>query len=740
MNKIRIGYVEIVYDDEKVSVYNSFPVKDLLKAVGFTYSGRGDWYITAEADSQRIEDLRYGIEEVKVLRSKGGEYWSYWDTAKSTSIRVNGQKVKVFETEEQFLEFLKTLEELLENLLRTSQEKLKKKVIQEMVVEFAISREKGCFLRIGIGFKHRELEKALEKAGFVRRDAWRDGNVYTITIGHHREAERIARNLAELMEKQDDEIVLEVLGKFREGVLSVGEECRNRHKLRIRIRNRMIDIVIPAPEGKSYKEYQKEFVSLAMYREKFILADEMGLGKTIQAIALINLLEPEHVLIVAPAFLRINWQRELEEWLTYDIDIYAIESRKEGMEVITKDRGIFIISYDLLDILFDRIDKRFELAVYDEAHYLKNPDAKRTLLGLLVKSNRYLFLTGTPFLNRATELANIFYFIKRGTPEGVKQEDLRKHIKNFYWEFARRYFYLIEREVRGRKVYDVGSVKNPNRLSADLSPYILRRTKDEVLAELPDKIRKIIRFSDKNVESLVEKEKTLYMKLKGRGLTRAPRIEDEDINEDDKPDYRQVSREQMMDYLQKRIEEMEGTLAELALVRHYLGLSKINLAVEYIENILEETGDKRLVVMTWHKDVAYYLAKELESKYKILLNTGDTKDRDDKVRQFQSDSEETIIFISTIKAGGMGLTLTKARRMVFMELSYVPADIWQAEDRIHRIGQKDVAEIHFLIFDSSIDEHTLSLVERKKGEFTNILDISEAQEEQYRVFVEETEG
>ncbi len=723
MNKIRIGYVEIVYDDGKVSVYNSFPLKDLLKAVGFTYSGRGDWYITAEADSQRIEDLRYGIEEVKVLRSKGGEYWSYWDTVENTSIRVNGQKVKVFETEEQFLEFLKTLEELLENLLRTSQEKVKK-----MVSEITVSREGDYSLKVDIGFKHWELEKALEKAGF----AWsRDGNVYTITIGHHREAERIARNLAELMGEQDDEIVLEVLGKFREEVLSVGEEYRNRLKA---------DIVIPAPEGKSYKEYQKEFVLLARDREKFILADEMGLGKTIQAIALINLLEPKHALIVAPAFLRINWKRELEEWLTYDIDIYTIESRKEGMEVITKDRGIFIISYDLLDILFDRINKRFELAVYDEAHYLKNPDAKRTLFGLLVKSNRYLFLTGTPFLNRATELANIFYFIKRGTPEGVKQEDLRKHIKNFYWEFARRYFYLIEREVRDRKVYDVGCVKNPNRLSADLSPYILRRTKDEVLAELPDKIRKIIRFSDKNVESLVEKEKTLYMKLKGRGLTRAPRIEDEDINEDDKPDYRQVSREQMMEYLQRRIEEMEGTLAELALVRHYLGLSKINLAVEYIENILEETGDKRLVVMTWHKDVAYYLAKELESKYKILLNTGDTKDRDDKVRQFQSDSEETIIFISTIKAGGLGLTLTKARRMVFVELSYVPADIWQAEDRIHRIGQKDVAEIHFLIFDSSIDEHTLSLVERKKGEFTNILDISEAQEEQYRLFVEETEG
>lgn len=724
MKKVSIGYVEIVYDDEEVRVYNSYPIKDLLKALGFTFDSYSySWNITASADIQRIEDLRYGIEKVKVLRNKGGKYWSYWDTAKSTSIRVNGQKVKAFETEGQFLEFLETLEEVLENLLRTSQGKLKK-----MVSEITVSREGEYSLKVDIGFKHQALEKALEKVGFV----WRGDKVYTITIGHHREAERIARNLAELMERQDDEIVLGVLEKIREEVLSVGEEYRNSLKA---------DIVIPAPEGKSYKEYQKEFVLLAKDRKKFILADEMGLGKTIQAIALINLLRPQHVLIVAPAFLRVNWRRELERWLTYDIDIYAIESRKDGMKVITEDRGIFIISYDLLDMLFDGINKRFELAVYDEAHYLKNSDAKRTVLGLSVKSDRYLFLTGTPFLNKAIELANIFYFIKKGIPEGVGQKDLKKHLKNFYWEFARKYFYLIEKEVRNnRKVYEVGDVKNPNRLSADLSPYILRRTKDEVLTELPDKIRKIIRFSaDREVESLVEKEKILYMKLKEKKLTRAPRIDDEDISNGSKPDYRQASREQMMEYLQKRIEEMEGTLAELALVRHYLGLRKIDLAVEYIENILEETGDKRLVVMTWHKDVAYYIAKELESKYKVLLNTGDIKNGDDKVRQFQSDSEKTIIFISTIKAGGLGLTLTKASRMVFVELSYVPADIWQAEDRIHRIGQKNVAEIHFLIFDGSIDEHILSLVEKKKGEFTSILDISEAQEEQYRLFVEEME-
>lgn len=725
MKKVRIGHVEIVYDDEEIRVYNSYPVKDLLKALGFTFDSNSySWNMTASTDIQRIEDIRNGIEKVKVLRSKGGKYESYWDTARRTSIRVDGQKVNAFTTEEQFMEFLQTLENLLENLLRVSQEK-----VERMASEVRMSKEGDYSYRVEIGFKHRGLENALEKAGFE----WRGEKTYGITIGHHREAERIGRNLAELMEKQDDEIVLRVLGKIREEVLSIGEAYR---------KELGADIVIPAPEGKSYKEYQKEFVLLAKDRKQFILADEMGLGKTIQAIALINLLKPQHVLIVAPAFLRRNWQRELEQWLTYDIDIYTIESRKDGMEVITEDRGIFIISYDLLDLLFDGISKRFELAVYDEAHYLKNPEAKRTLLGLSVKSDRYLFLTGTPFLNRATELANIFCLIKRGIPKEVDLKDVKKHLKDFYWDFARKYFYLIEREVRDRKVYDVGNVKNPNRLSADLSPYILRRTKDEVLAELPDKIRKIIRFSDRKVESLVEKEKILYMQLKERKLTRALRmpLDDEDIDEDGKPDYRRVSREQMMEYLRKRIEEMEGTLAELALVRHYLGLSKIELAVEYIENILEETGDKRLVVMTWHKDVAYYLAKELESRYKVLMNTGDTSGRDDKVREFQSDSEETIIFISTIKAGGLGLTLTEARRMVFVELSYVPADIWQAEDRIHRIGQRDVVEIHFLIFDGSIDEHILSLVERKKDEFTSILDISETQEEQYRLFVEKVEA
>ena len=161
------------------------------------------------------------------------------------------------------------------------------------------------------------------------------------------------------------------------------------------------NMVIPAPEGREYMPYQKAGIAYASELDVCLIADEMGLGKTIQAIGLVNLLDEVHkVCVVCPAFLRYNWRKEFAGWLTKPIHLE-------------------VFSYNKVE---DASSMEWDIVIYDEAHYLKNPKAIRTTAGLALKSKRKLFLTGTPILSRPIE---IYTMLKAGGYE-IKQADFEK--------------------------------------------------------------------------------------------------------------------------------------------------------------------------------------------------------------------------------------------------------------------------------------------------------------------------
>lgn len=523
-------------------------------------------------------------------------------------------------------------------------------------------------------------------------------------------SEHLLNVLVKAKEKISKDIVVDGLDSIIEKIKQEIEEEKKKKEKEIE------ELSIPVPEGLSYKEYQKEFVAFAKDKKHVILADEMGLGKTVQAIALLNFLQPNKVLIVSPAFLKYNWQAEVKKWLAYENDIVVLNSKNTD-SIKEKERGIFVVNYDITDKL-DR-DIRYDIIVYDEAHYVKNIEAKRTYYSLSLKADRYLFMTGTPILNSGVELVPILAKTKSAN---LYEKDFKSYVKlakNEYWAFAKKYCYIEESRF-GKKV---GNVKRPEELKAYLSNLLIRRTKDQVLSELPDKIRMIVKLSSE-YKDYVREEKELFEKIR-EGLGR--RVKDEDINYKEKSNTKLTLQEKIKE-IKEELKTKTDDIGRLFLLRHLLGLEKVDITVNYVLDLIEQTKDKRFVVMTWHKDVAEYIAELLEKEgIKVLLNTGDTsiEKRQAYVEEFQDDDDEIKVFVGTIKASGVGITLTKAKNTVFTEISYVPADIVQAEDRIHRIGQKADATMHFLVNEGGLDEEILKIVESKEKDISNVLESSE---------------
>ncbi len=161
------------------------------------------------------------------------------------------------------------------------------------------------------------------------------------------------------------------------------------------------DLDVPVPDGLEYLPFQRAGIAYAASREATLIADEMGLGKTIQAAGLINLTTPHSVLIICPASLKLNWQNELNRWLVRERSIDVVS----GDEWPDSEEDIVIINYDILARNKHSINsKLWDLVIFDEAHYCKNPKAERTKMALSIKANRKLMLTGTPMINRPVEL------------------------------------------------------------------------------------------------------------------------------------------------------------------------------------------------------------------------------------------------------------------------------------------------------------------------------------------------
>jgi SWI/SNF-related matrix-associated actin-dependent regulator 1 of chromatin subfamily A len=428
------------------------------------------------------------------------------------------------------------------------------------------------------------------------------------------------------------------------------------------------DIDIPVPAGLSYLPYQKAGIAYAIKRSSTLIGDEMGLGKTIQAIGVINATAPKTVLVVCPASLKINWKNEMTKWLVADRDIQIVNG---GGEQIPANPDVIIINYDVLSKHKDAINARtWDLVIMDEAHYIKNNTAARTKVAVGIKANRKVVLTGTPITNRPIELQPIAGYLDPVTFGN-------------YFKFGVRYAGAHQINIGRKTVWDFNGSSNLDELQRVLrQSFMIRRKKDEVLKELPEKVRQIIVLPNSDYSDQIKKEfETLADAV------------DETSSED------------------IEFEQMSG-------VRHETALAKVNDVVTHVAAI-----DHQVVVMAHHKDVVDGIKAGLEAAGKSVVTlTGDCNQahRQNAVETFQAGSAD--VFIGTIGAAGVGITLTSASHVVFAELDWVPGNMSQAEDRCHRIGQDSSVLVQHLVVDGSIDARLAQVLVGKQRVLDKALD------------------
>lgn len=402
----------------------------------------------------------------------------------------------------------------------------------------------------------------------------------------------------------------------------------------------------------------EKLIGLAGRRGGAILADEPGLGKTIQTAEFINRTNPKSVLIVCPASLRVNWRKELDRWLNPDtlcrVRILSYESVSRG------DAG----------------DDRYELAVFDEAHYLKNPQAKRTKACLALHAGIRLFLTGTPVVNRPMDLFPILKSL------GLKLTRT---------DFGKRYCagYLRQISWKPRKfAWDFSGASHQDELNATLRRHcMVRRTKAEVLSELPAKIRQIVELDIpgyRESESLRDAVTRMF-----DGMASAA---------ENLPELRKIAFE------------------ELAAARLDIARQKLPVVLDFIRDLLEE--EEKVVVFAHHREIISAIAAAVSGSVELKGGMTDSQ-KDTAVRAFQEGSAR--LFVGQITAAGTGITLTVARTVLFAELDWVPGNVIQAEDRCHRIGQQLPVRVIHLVAKDSVDARMVHALVEKQENFERVM-------------------
>ena len=447
------------------------------------------------------------------------------------------------------------------------------------------------------------------------------------------------------------------------------------------------NIDVPAPEGLSYLPFQLAGIEYALERKNTLIADEMGLGKTIQAIGFINYLTKEQnkklsAIIVCPNSLKLNWLKELQKWLVHKRIVFIL-SANSFIPRYQKERGdIIIVNYDIikkLEIFFMKWD--FDIAIFDEAHYLKNEKAMRTIYCNKIKAYRKLLLTGTPIMNRPIELLSILQILE----SPIVQD--------------RNYF--IYRYCRGfskNGAYDDKGAINLSELNAKLrDSCMIRRLKRDVLAELPEKRRQLITIEPSTKEEIdaVNNEMKKFYETK--------KIRDEmSLSLHQKKVSEQLSEEEYKREIENIKSFVVASIRHISELRQRTAILKIPYIVDAVDTLIE--NEEKVIVFAYHHIVIEALYNNLK-KYNPVVITGDTKieDRDLYVKQFQDLNSNVKVIILNIKAGGVGITLHASSNVIFAELDWTPANISQAEDRAHRIGQKSSVNVYHYVIDGSID-------------------------------------
>ena len=419
--------------------------------------------------------------------------------------------------------------------------------------------------------------------------------------------------------------------------------------------------------------HQREAIQKLVENKKYILADDMGLGKTTSTIIAALECGAKKVLIICPATLKINWKREIENYS--DKSIYIAEGKN-----FDPNNDFVIINYDIIKNFHDTkrkdesqiISANFDLVIVDEAHYIKNAQAQRTKLinDIVKKVDRIWLLTGTPMTSRPIDYYNLLSLVDSPVAKN-------------WMAYVIRYCSGYQFRVGPRKVWNVMGASNLEELRDRTSNLTLRRLKEDVL-DLPDKIITPI-----------------YLRLKSK-------------------EYEEVMGE-YYNWYEKNPEESKSLTVQftkLTKVRQIIADEKITQTIELAENIIEQ--DKKVIIFC---NFTNSLNKILEhfGKAAVKLDGSMSKaERQFSVDQFQ-ENDKIKVFVGNIKAAGVGITLTAAEAVIMNDLSFLPSDHSQAEDRAYRYGQKSNVLVYYPIFENTIEGIIYDILNKKKHVIATVM-------------------
>ena len=427
-----------------------------------------------------------------------------------------------------------------------------------------------------------------------------------------------------------------------------------------------VDVDYSKYEHRPPLSHQKEAIEKLAGSKRFILADDMGLGKTTSTIIAALETKAKKILIVCPASLKINWQREIQNYS--DRSVYICEGKK-----FSTDEDFTIINYDILKNFYDIKDKdnslistsKFDLVILDEAHMISNPQAQRTKIinSFVKKVERVWLLTGTPMTSRPINYYNLLNIIE--SPVAAN-----------WMAYAIRYCQGYQFNAGKRKVWNVQGASNLDELRERTSKQLLRRLKEDVL-DLPDKIITPI-----------------YLRLKSK-------------------EYENLMGE-YFDWYENKSEESSSLtvqFSKLMKVRKVIADEKINNTIEIAENIIEQ--GKKVIIFTNFTETLQLLHNHFGKSSVYLDGSCSKVQRQYAVDQFQ-ENDKIKVFIGNLKAAGVGITLTAAEACIMNDLSFVPAEHAQAEDRAYRYGQKNNVLVYYPLFENTIEGAIYDILNRKK--------------------------
>lgn len=427
------------------------------------------------------------------------------------------------------------------------------------------------------------------------------------------------------------------------------------------------------------RPFQKKGVrAIAHFGGSCLLADEMGLGKTLQALSYLA----EHretatpALIVCPASLKYVWAREAAR-VGLRSEILS-GTRPAGATLVDDRPPLTVINYDVLSAWEPILAAvGYRALVLDECHYIKSRGAKRTKAARRIGAKiggRILALSGTPLTNKPTELFTVLNL-------------LRPQLFPAFFAFAMRY-------TKPRKMpwgWSFNGTRNLAELHQILSRSVMiRRRKEDVLEELPEKTRELIPLEIETPEKYASANGDVIAYLIAAGKAGAA----------------------------SKAKKAE-TLVKLGILKRLAAELKLKATLDWIQNFLEES-DGKLVVFAIHKKVIAAIKEALGPLCVVVTGESTAKERDHAVTQFQKGKER--VFLGNIQAAGVGLTLTAARDLAFVELDWTPGAMTQAEDRIHRIGQRNAVTIHYLVGVGTIEERIGKILNEKQSAIESTLD------------------